>query len=152
MACLQAWCPFHWWYYDQSPNFMKIVEPMDYTRLIQSQQNVAHMMTSSNGNIFRENWPFVQGIHRSLVNSQHKGQGSGALNFFFDLHLNKRLSKQSWGWWFETLSHPLWHHCNAYPRQQCCLGICKLALWLDLYQRKFTQTYSNQIWYSVDIS
>ena len=33
---------------------------------------------------------------------------------FFDLHLNKRLSKQSWGWWFETLSHPLWRHCNAF--------------------------------------
>ena len=27
--------------------------------------------------------------------------------------LNKRLSKQSWGWLFETLSHPLWHHCNG---------------------------------------
>ena len=33
---------------------------------------------------------------------------------FFDLGLNKRLSKQSWGWWFETLSHPLWRHCNGY--------------------------------------
>ena len=32
---------------------------------------------------------------------------------FFDLRLNKRLSKQSWGWWFETLSCPLWRHCNA---------------------------------------
>ena len=31
---------------------------------------------------------------------------------FFDLRLNKRLSKQSWGWWFETLSRPLWHHRN----------------------------------------
>ena len=31
---------------------------------------------------------------------------------FFDLRLNKRLSKQSWGWWFETLSRPLWRHCN----------------------------------------
>ena len=30
----------------------------------------------------------------------------------FDLCLNKRLSKQSWGWWFETLSCPLWRHCN----------------------------------------
>ena len=27
---------------------------------------------------------------------------------FFDLRLNKRLSKQSWGWWFETPSRPLW--------------------------------------------
>ena len=32
--------------------------------------------------------------------------------FFFYLRLNKRLSKQSWGWWFETLSCPLWRHCN----------------------------------------
>ena len=31
---------------------------------------------------------------------------------FFDLRLNKRLSKQWWGWWFETPSRPLWHHCN----------------------------------------
>ena len=31
---------------------------------------------------------------------------------FFDLCLNRRLSKQSWGWWFETLSSPLWRHCN----------------------------------------
>ena len=28
----------------------------------------------------------------------------------FDLRLNKRLGKQSWGWWFETLSRPLWRH------------------------------------------
>ena len=26
-----------------------------------------------------------------------------SFNVFFDLHLNQRLSKQSWGWWFETL-------------------------------------------------
>ena len=32
---------------------------------------------------------------------------------FFDLRLNKPLSKQSWGWWFETLSRPLWRHCNG---------------------------------------
>ena len=30
---------------------------------------------------------------------------------FFDMRLNKR-SKQSRGWWFETLSLPLWHHRN----------------------------------------
>ena len=30
---------------------------------------------------------------------------------FFDLCPNKRLSKQSWGWWFEPLSRPLWRHC-----------------------------------------
>ena len=33
---------------------------------------------------------------------------------FFDLRLNKWLSKQSWGWWFETPSCSLWPHCNVY--------------------------------------
>ena len=32
---------------------------------------------------------------------------------FFDLRLNERLSKQSWGWWFETPSSPFWRHSNA---------------------------------------
>ena len=36
-----------------------------------------------------------------------------SFDVFFDLRLNKRLSKQWWGWWFETLSHPLWRHRNA---------------------------------------
>ena len=31
---------------------------------------------------------------------------------FFDIRLDKRLSKQSWGWWFETLSRPFWRHSN----------------------------------------
>ena len=35
-----------------------------------------------------------------------------SFDVFFDLRLNKRLSKQSWGWWFETPSRPLWSHCN----------------------------------------
>ena len=33
----------------------------------------------------------------------------------FELRFNKALSKQSWGSWFETLSHPLWRHCNGDP-------------------------------------
>ena len=35
-----------------------------------------------------------------------------SFDVFFDLRLNKRLSKQSWSWYFETLSCPLWHQCN----------------------------------------
>ena len=44
-----------------------------------------HMMTSSNGNItvpLCDYWPFVRGIHRSPVNSPHRGQWRGALMFF----------------------------------------------------------------------
>ena len=36
-----------------------------------------------------------------------------SFDVFFDLRLNKRLSKQSCGWWFETPSRPLWRHCNV---------------------------------------
>ena len=35
-----------------------------------------------------------------------------SFDIFFDLCLNKPLSKQSWGWWFETPSRSLWRHCN----------------------------------------
>ena len=34
-----------------------------------------------------------------------------SLDVFFDLCLNKRLSKQSLGWWFETPSRSLWRNC-----------------------------------------
>ena len=35
-----------------------------------------------------------------------------SFDVFFDLRPNKRLSKQPWGWWFETPSGPLWRHCK----------------------------------------
>ena len=35
-----------------------------------------------------------------------------SFDVFFALRLNKRLSKQSWGWWFETPSRLLWRHHN----------------------------------------
>ena len=42
----------------------------------------------------------------------------------FDLCLNKRLSKQSWSWWFETPSRLLWRQCNV----GVCLGLCRIEL------------------------
>ena len=70
-----------------------------------------NMMTSSNGNIFR-----VTGhlCGNSLVTGEFPAQRpvTRSVDIFYDLRPNKRLSKQSWGWWFETLSRPLWCHCN----------------------------------------
>ena len=60
------------------------------------------MMKSSNGNIFRVTGEFPS--QRSVTRS---------FDVFFDLCLNKPLSKQWWGWWFETQSRPLWRHCSA---------------------------------------
>ena len=62
---------------------------------------------------FPRNWPFVRGIHRSPLNSQHKGQWRGALMISFICVWIEWLSKQSWGWWFETLSRSLWRHRNV---------------------------------------
>ena len=56
---------------------------------------------------FPRNWPF----HRSRWFPRTKASDA-ELWCFFDLSLNKRLSKQSLGWWFETQSRPLWRHCN----------------------------------------
>ena len=56
--------------------------------------------------------------------------------FFFDLRLNQRLSKQSWGWWFERPSCPLWRHCNAAVSRQRAFSIyenhryCSIFIWL----------------------
>ena len=36
-----------------------------------------------------------------------------SFDVFFDLRLNKRLSKQRWGWWFETPSWSLCRHGNV---------------------------------------
>ena len=57
---------------------------------------------------FPRYWPFVRGIHR--WNSRTKAGDAELLCF---LRLKKRLSKQWWGWWFETPPRPLWCHCNG---------------------------------------
>ena len=51
----------------------------------------------------------------SPVNGEFPSQRPVARSFddFFDLCMNKRLSQQSWGWWFEARSRSLWRHCNG---------------------------------------
>ena len=60
-----------------------------------------NMMTSSNGNIFRVTGHLC--TQRPVTRS---------FDVYFDLRPNERLNKQSWGWWFETPSHPYWRHRN----------------------------------------
>ena len=59
-----------------------------------------------------------------------------SFDVFFDLHPNKRLSKQWWGWWFETLSRPLWHHCNVVPGHHRYVDFF-LIVWLSWFQMRF---------------
>ena len=72
---------------------------------------ITHMMTLSNGNIFHVTGPLCGEFTSS---GEFPTQRPMLRNFdvFFDLRLNKRLSKQPWGWWFETPSWSLWRRCN----------------------------------------
>ena len=61
---------------------------------------------------FPRYWPFVRGIHRSQVNSPLKASDAELWCLLWSTLINQ-LSKQSWGWWFETPSFSLWRHCNG---------------------------------------
>ena len=52
-----------------------------------------------------------------------------SFDVFFDLRLNKRLSrsKQWWGLRFQTLSHPLWRQCNDIWRNHASRRSCVFA-------------------------
>ena len=54
---------------------------------------------------FPRYWPFDRGIHRVTCEFPAQRPVTRSFDIFFDLRLNKQLSKQSWGWWFETPSH-----------------------------------------------
>ena len=87
----------------------------------------ANMMTSSNGKSFR-----VTGhlSGNSPVPGEFPAQRPVMQGFdvFFDLRPDKRLSKQSWGWWLETPSHSLWRHRNAEMIcQKTHLGECSAS-------------------------
>ena len=98
-------------------------------------QNVDHfrqavMTTSSNGSVFRVTGHLCgdfTGPRNSPVPGEFPTQRPVTRGFdvFFDLRLNKRLSKQSWGWWLETLSRPLWRYRN---------GLCDNYRWLQWSQ------------------
>ena len=59
---------------------------------------VLYMMTSSNGNIFRVTGPLCGEFTGDRWIPLAKASDA-ELDVFFDRRLNKRLSKQSWGWW-----------------------------------------------------
>ena len=53
-------------------------------------------------------------VGNSPVIGEFPSQRSVTRSFdvFFDVRLNERLNKQSWCWWFETPSCPLWRHSS----------------------------------------
>ena len=69
------------------------------------------VMTSSNGNIFRVTGPLC-GEFTGPGEFPTQRPVTRSFDAFFELRLNKRLSKQPWGWWLETPSWSLWRQCN----------------------------------------
>ena len=65
------------------------------------------MMTSSNGNIFRVTGPLC-GEFTGPGEFPAQRPVTRSFDVFLYLRLNKRLSKQPWGWFFETPSWSLW--------------------------------------------
>ena len=74
--------------------------------------NSFFIMTSSNGNIFR-----VTG-HLGGESTGHRWiprtKTSDAELLMFPLICTWNHQPQSWGWWFEMTSSPLWRHCNVW--------------------------------------
>ena len=78
-----------------------------------------NMMTSSNGNFFRVTGHLC-GEFNGPGEFPAQRPVTWSFDVLFDLHLNKRLSKLSWGWWFETPSRSLWRHCNEMLSANWC--------------------------------
>ena len=76
----------------------------------------------------------------SPVTDEFPSQRRQAWSFdiFFDLRLNKR-SKQSWGWWFETLSRSSWRHCNGNNDYR--------IIWYQTGVKWYRWKYVNSKWY-----
>ena len=82
-----------------------------FIRLDIPWQLLTDMMTSSNENIFRVTGPLC-GEFTGPGEFPTQRPVTRSFDVFIDLRLNKRLSKQPWGLWFETPSWSLWGQCN----------------------------------------
>ena len=81
---------------------------------------------------------FVWGIHRAPT----QRPVTRSFDIFFDLRLNKRSSKQSWGWWFGTPSRPLWHHPNEF--ETCWTDRSLTCYWMLLFVLFIRQAISGK--------
>ena len=96
--------------------FEIIVIPSQYARYL--PHHIRNFTTSySHDDVikwkhFPRNWPFVQGIHRSPVNSPHKGQWRGALMFsLICVWINGWVNNREAGNWdaiVPIMTSPLW--------------------------------------------
>ena len=69
-----------------------------------------------------------------------------SFDVFFDLRLTKRVSKKSWGWWFETPLYPSWRRCND--------SKIRSLVWLELYctRNRITNVSGDVIYFVASFS
>ena len=117
--------------------------------------NLYHFLGTMHGDVikwkhFPRYWPFVRGIHRSPVNSPHKGRWRGALMFAL-----------IWAWingWINNHEAgnlrlnrgPLWRHSNGTSLAMCCGLFCGLLLVkftnnLQVHNDTFAWHYGNNM-------
>ena len=101
-------------------------------------------MTSSNGNIFRVTGHLCGEFtsHRWIPPQRPV---TWSFDIFFDLRVNKPLSKQSWGWGFEMLLRPLWSHSNAYTSMHGLEWWTDYAITRGLFWCLFPDWRSNKV-------
>ena len=69
-----------------------------------------------------------------------------SFDVYFDLQPNKGLSKQLWGWWFETQACPLWRHRNDILINRIRSSNVSLNLTCRHHLMNWVKSYLNQIY------
>ena len=97
----------HWWH-GRFYNKWCVTHYDSYDSIVESSTWWRHQMETFPGLL-----AFCAG--NSPVTGEFPAQRPVMRSFYicFDLRLNKQLSEQSWSWWFDTPSRPLWRHNNV---------------------------------------
>ena len=96
-----------------------------------------HMMTSSNGNIYRVTGHLC-GEFTGHLRIPRTEASDAFFDVFFDLRLNEWFNKQSWGWLYETPWRPLWGHCNDLIPRHCIPPYVMLHFVIQSNKQKIT--------------
>ena len=107
------------------------------------------MLTLSNGNICRVTGHLCgEFTGNRWIPAQRPVTWS--FDVFIDLCLNKQLSKQWWGWWFEMPLCPLWRHYNVIYHQEppwiISIQYITYLIFYIYYQIILTQRNTTLIW------
>ena len=72
---------------------------------------------------------------------------TGSFDVFVDLRLNKQLSKQPWGWWFETPLWSLWRQFNVLLLAETTFiwYVARRALWSHMQSSKWHGMFHDDV-------